>query len=225
MRRIAAVLALALLLGAGCSDDEPSRSGTSSTTRPPAGTSTTVRPGVRADAVWPPQGRTFATPETVTRSFAVDLLGFRDPVIGPFRQGDNRSGEVDIRPRATGPVTMALVRQLGPGDAWSVIGATTEHIELDAPLAGAAITSPLVVRGRAVAFEGTVLVQVRTTSDPEPLGSGFVTGGGDVLRPFEGRIAFRSAAATPGVLVLFTDSAENGEVWEAVAVPVVLTAS
>jgi hypothetical protein len=51
------------------------------------------------------------------------------------------------------------------------------------------------------------------------LGSGFVTGsGGGELGPFEGEVSFtRKPTKARGVLLLSTESAENGQVWEVLA--------
>jgi spore germination protein GerM len=52
-----------------------------------------------------------------------------------------------------------------------------------------------------------------------------VTGGGDQLRPFHGSIPFETAPAAAGAVVFFTESAENGEVWQAAVVRVRLTST
>jgi hypothetical protein len=172
--------------------------------------------------VWPsPGGSTrFDDPVVVAEDFAVELVGFETPTVGEFRQGDSRSGEVVIRPRADGPETTVLVRQMSDGHWW-VIGATTESIELDDPIAGTAIDDPLVLSGRARAFEGTVQVAVFERGDTTPLGEGFVTGsGGEELGPFTDEIRWNNPGGGWGTVVLYTASGENGQVWEAVAVPV-----
>ena len=70
--------------------------------------------------------------------------------------------------------------------------------------------------GRALAFEGTVDVEVREDGADEPLGTGFVTGGGDVMRPFVGEVRLAREPSVPaGAIVLFTRSAEDGAVWSA----------
>ena len=171
----------------------------------------------RSTAVWPVEGSDVSYPDPVAAAtgFATDFVGFQAPVVGAFQQGDARSGEVEVRPRADGPVTTVLVRQLSGEDTWSVLGAVTAGIELTEPAASAVISSPVTVRGSALAFEGTVLVEVREDGRREPLGEGFVTAGGDVMRPFEGTIDFAPPSQEHGALVLFTESAEDGQVWEA----------
>lgn len=216
-------LGVTLLLVAG--DDDPgggpgggtSTSVTTSTTADPG--STTVPPEVdRSTAIWPNAGgeERFTDPVEAAEAFATVFLGFEAPVVGDFQQGDTRSGEVEVRPVADGPVTTIVVRQL-EDDAWYVLAANTADIEITSPSAGAAIQSPVTVAGSALAFEGTVQVEIRQDGEPGPIGEGFVTGGGDVLRPFEGTIGFDPPTERFGALVLFERSGENGQVWRASA--------
>jgi Immunoglobulin-like domain of bacterial spore germination len=152
-------------------------------------------------------------------------VGFTDPLVGEFMQGDARSGEVEVRPMADRPVTTVFVRQLGTDGTWWVLSSATANITADTPGAGDAISSPVVVRGSALAFEGTVTVEVRQDGTRQPLGSGVVTGGGDVARPFSGKIAF-SAPSTPyGAVVSLTRSEADGRVWEAAVLRVSFASS
>lgn len=228
-RRIIPVLLTCslVLLGAACGDDESADTTTSSTiTTSTTTTSTTttttvvVAPG---SAVWPPADGsvTYTDPVEAATGFATDLAGFTDPVVGEFQQGDNRSGEVEVRPRSDGPVTTVLVRQLGSDDTWSVIGAATDNIRPTVPAAGASITSPAQLGGTSTAFEATVQVAVHARSAGDPLGRAFVMGGsmGD-MGPFEGTIEFDAGGAADGSILFFSESMEDGRVWEVAAVPV-----
>lgn len=199
----------------------PSASASPSTSASP--TPTTPPPLDRATVIWPFAGTTYDDPVALTRAFATTYLRFAAPVVGSFRRGDTRSGEVDVRPIRTGPATTVLVRQVGPGDSWYVIGATTPTIEVTSPETGALVGSPLRITGRAVAFEGTVRVEVRQDGEVGALGSGFVTGGGDEMRPFDGTIPFREPTQRYGTVVLYTASGENGQVWVVAALRVRLT--
>lgn len=222
-----------VLLGAACGDDESadtttSSSTTASTTSTTASTTTTttvvVAPG---SAVWPPADGsvTYSDPVQAATGFATELAGFTDPVVGEFQQGDNRSGEVEVRPRSDGPVTTVLVRQLGSEDSWSVIGAATDNIRPTLPAAGATVTSPAQLGGTSTAFEATVQVAVHARSAGEPLGRAFVMGGsmGD-MGPFEGTIDFDAGGAVDGSILFFSESMEDGRVWEVAAVPVAFAA-
>jgi hypothetical protein len=201
---------------------------TSTTTTEVAETTlTTSGPGAISDAeaatvVWPdPQGDLrYDDPLSAVAGFAEDLVGFDEPVYGEFQQGDSRSGEVEVRALVDGPVTTVFARQLSD-DTWWVLGAATADIELDEPTAGQAIDDPLQLSGRARAFEGTVDVAVFERGDVEPLGEGVVTGsGGPDLGPFSGEVRWDNPGGGWGSVVLYTRSAENGQVWQATALPV-----
>jgi hypothetical protein len=187
------------------------------------GPSSTVAPSDATTAVWPfAEGTTrYADPVAAARGFAVDFVSFTDPVVGGFRQGDTRSGEVDVQPRVGGPVATVLVRQLGRDGTWWVLGAATANIVLREPAAGALLSSPVRLRGASSAFEGTVSTQVRQDGAIKPLGSGFVTGGSGIeLGSFDGTLAFSRPTAASGAVVLSTISSETGRVSEVTVVRV-----
>jgi hypothetical protein len=199
----------------------------STTSSRPSTTSTTLPAGEVTDEeaatiVWPAPGggTTYDDPADATEAFATDLVGFTDPIVGDVQQGDSRSGEVEVRSVPDGPVTTVLVREMGDGN-WYVIGATTPDIEVDDPVAGTAIDTPLLVAGRARAFEGTVQVAVYERGSGGQLGSGFVTGSGSgELGPFSGSIDWDNPVGGWGNVVFWTSSAEDGRVLQAVAIPV-----
>lgn len=159
----------------------------------------------------PSTSRRFDDPQAVALAFAKEMVGFRDPVIGEFAQGDSRSGEVDVRAFAQGAPTSVLVRQL-EDDTWFVIGAIVESIRLDNPPGGATISSPQALGGAASAFEGHVVVRLFVDGVAEPVAETFVTGSGDSeLGDFVGELAFDLPdGAEHGVLMLFEPSAEDG---------------
>lgn len=226
---LAAAVIAALVVALVVSGDDEDGTATDPTTETPGttepGTTTTTAPPTTpapapvdtATAVFPDAASAdrFDDPVAAARAFAVDFVGFTDPVVGDFLQGDSRSGEVEVRPRADGPVTTVMVRQLGPDDSWWVLGAATANITVDTPAANAAITAPVTVTGSALAFEGTVGVEVRQDGTRQPIGTGFVTGGGDEKQPFTGQIDFSPPSANDGALVLVTQSAMDGQTLEA----------
>lgn len=178
-------------------------------------------PGQPESAMWPwaVTGTRFDEPTGAAASFATDFLGFTDPVVGEFLAGDARSGEVEIRPRSDGEVTVVFVRQAGDDDSWWVLGSAAEGITVDEPEQGEVVSSPLTVSGTARAFEGTVDVQLRADGNGEPIANSFVTGGaGPELEPFEGSVEFTSPGDIGGALVLRSMSPEDGSVVEASAV-------
>ncbi len=207
---------------------------TSTTTEAPATGSTVaptstvpapaaLTPEQAAQVAWPDPATEsrFTDPMAAATSFAVDLVGFTDPVVGAFQQGDSRSGEIEIRPREDGPVTLVMVRQVASDDSWWVIGAVTENIEVTEPVAQQAIDDPLRLTGRARAYEGTVNVRVFQDGSADPIGTGIVMGRGDgVLGPFDSEIRFDNAGGGWGTVVFSTSSAEDGRIWEATVVRV-----
>lgn len=194
---------------------EPGSSTSTSSATAPADDAT-------ATAVWPRSdtARRFEDPVAAARSFAVDFAGFTDPVLGEFRQGDSRSGEVEVRPQADGPVTTVFVRQLGDDGSWWVLGSATANIEVTEPAALATIGDPVTLKGTANAFEGTVDVDIRADGRDEPLAKGFVTGRMGEMGPFDSTLSFPSPHGGYGAVVFRTLSAEDGSVWEAAVVRV-----
>jgi spore germination protein GerM len=198
--------------------------GTTQKVASPPSTAVTTTPAPAAPetdtstAVWPAASSAtrYATPAAAAKGFATDFLGFVDPVVGTFRAGDSRSGEVPIRPSATGPETTVLVRELGPQGSWWVLGASTANIQVTAPAALDSISSPVAVRGTSTAFEGTVAVEVREDGARHPLGTGYVTGGANgQMGPFDGSLTFSQPAATAGAIVFSTRSSADGTITEA----------
>lgn len=224
---IAACCMTVALLGAACGED-----GTTATTaveQTDTTTSTTTTAGsvegaTSAPGIWPPDGGdvAYSDPVDAATSFATELVGFTDPIVGEYLEGDARSGEVEVRSRDDGPITVVFVRQL-QGDAWSVIGAATADIALESPGTLDTITSPVALAGRATAFEGTVQTAV-TDADGERLGEGFVTGGAlGELQPFDGDLAFEAPSGDHGAVLAYTVSARDGSVEQATATAVRFT--
>src|SRR5664279_4590436 len=216
-RRFAAAATLAALSVAavGCSSNTSTSSSTSTTA--PSTTSTTSPQSSTWTAIWPTAASNirYRTPEAAATGFATDYLHMVDPVVGQFRQGDARSGEMPVQPNATGPETTVLVRELGSDNSWWVLGAGTAAIALTDPTWNASITSPVTLKGTAMAYEGTVQTQVREDDNSKPLGEGYVTGGSTSMGPFSGSLAFTKATTKYGAVVLYMTSAENGAVMEA----------
>jgi cytoskeletal protein RodZ len=196
-----------------------STSTSTTTTTAPTSTPVEVDPSV---PVWPTTAGSlrFDDPVAAAQSFATELVGFADPVVGAFEPdgADGRSGSVVVRPRADGPSTVVLVRRLGD-DTWWVIASSTADITLDRPATGAQVTCPLHLTGSALAFEGTVNVTLRDDAGVT-LRTGTVTGGGDVARPFDGSIDCSTGSGSGtgyGTLILTELSAEDGTPTMAVA--------
>ena len=214
----AAVLALALG-AAACSSGTTSSSTTGASTQPQR---TTEPAPATTSAVWPLAASTtrYSSPEGAATGFARQYLGMPAPVVGSFAQGDSRSGEVPVRSTPTGPITTVLVRQLGTGSSWWVLGCEAQDITLTTPAWDAIVSSPVSLTGSSLAFEGTVQTQVRQDGTAQPLGTGFVTGGSAEKAPFSGALDFTTPSASRGAVVLQAISAKDGSVLEASVVRV-----
>lgn len=188
----------------------------------PAGTAAPPRsPGgadpVEQQAVWPRPSSDvrFNDPVAAARSFARYYALFDDPIVGGFRQGDSRSGEVPVQAFRDGPETTVLVRQ-GDGDHWFVIGSVAPDITVSRPSAGDTLSCPLVTSGTALAFEGTVQVNI-DAYQPDgrrvEVGKGFVTGSGaPPAGPFSGEINCKPPSGGVeryGIVRYWTDDASG----------------
>ena len=128
--------------------------------------------------------------------------------------GTGEGGRPIADPRPTMTVQLQSVGNLdGDRNPWTVVGATSEQIVVDTPKALDRVSSPVPVAGRAHAFEGNVTVEVREDGmlAGQSLGKGFVTGGGDALAPFNGRVTFRSPSKPAGAVVFYELSAADGQ--------------
>jgi len=96
-------LAALALVAASCGDDDSGDATSTSEVPVTNPTTTTIAPAT--GVVWPVEGSvTYDDPvEAVTR-FAVDFVGFADPVVGNFQAADG-TGMVEVRPAPNGPVT------------------------------------------------------------------------------------------------------------------------
>jgi hypothetical protein len=202
---------------------------TTSTTEAPETTTTTTTftPVVDPFAVAfpsPNDSRSFDAPASAARSFATDVLGFTELVLGSATPTGEATAEVVIQDREDGPETRVSVQQMEDG-AWYVVGAATDDIRVATPTPGTSLASPFETTGEALAFEGNVEVLVLAQDDPMPIGQGVVTGSGTPpAGPFEGRIDFTPPPEpVAGVLVYRIHSPEDGRVVRATAVPVRLT--
>jgi hypothetical protein len=187
---------------------------TTPSTTPSTSPSTPVESTTTAVWPWSSSATRYSDPVAAARGFAVELVGFADPVVGEFRQGDARSGEVDVRAKATTTPTTVLVRQIN--GSWWVLGATTTDIQVSAPAAGATISSPVTLQGTSTAFEATVNTRLFADGTPTALATGFVMGGSmGTMGPFADALTFPAPPATAGgggALVFLTLSPEDGRV-------------
>ncbi len=226
MRTLVKALSAAVLmavLAVGCDNDSSTeRRTTTSIKERPATSSTsppsTAVPVVDTDtAIWPFVTRSdrYDDPVKAARSFATEFLGFVDPIVGVFMQGDTRSGEVEVKASSPGPTTTVAVRQLGPDNTWWVIAASSANLQLETPTWNMPIASPVTLAGRSIAFEAVVNVEIRQDGTTKPLASDTVMGGGTEIAPFSKAITFSQPTASRGAIVLKTLSPKDGNIAEA----------
>ncbi len=190
------------------------------------GTTVTAAPAVEQDPtqpfVWPQltSEPRFITPEAAARSFAGFLAGYDDPTFSEFRQGDNRSGEIDVQPTPNGPVTVILLRQIGPEDTWAVIGATSENITINRPTAGANLANPITLTGRTKTPDGNLQYALYAHGQTEPIATGNITRTTDELEAFTVTIDWPDQPTGPGTLRLFTTNPNDGSIQETTIIPV-----
>ncbi len=198
-------------------------------TPPPSGEFAGIWPfasQAEADAYADSDQTLFRNVVDTAREFARRYVGMAGPVVVGPATSAGELVEVRIgvgageggRPVPDRRPTMTVrLRSVGDRDGdrnpWTVVGATSEQILVDTPKALARVSSPVSVGGRAHAFEGTVTVEVREDGmvAGQSLGKGFVTGGGDALRPFSGSVTFRSPAKPGGAVLFYEVSAADGQ--------------
>ncbi len=128
-----------------------------------------AEPAVEAPfAIWSSKNSLADSPEGAARAAVQALIGVT-PVLGDYMAGDSRSGEMIVfSPRETTPVerSLLLLRQLGPDDRWSVIGAISAAMTIDRPEArGVVPAGSVTVSGRGRGFEGLVVVSGHRIGD------------------------------------------------------------
>jgi hypothetical protein len=197
---------------------------TTPTTDPAAGTSSTVPTppdpetvgGIYPDyAEYQRSGTArYGNPVDTALAFAKEYVGMKTPLAGKAVNGAKPgTKKVSIRPNSRASLTTVVeLSPVGEGGPWTVTGSHTDSITLDDPAANDAIGSPTHLAGSALAFEGHVVVEVRDGGQKagKALGRTFVTGGGDIKRPFDGYVSFTKASKAHGGLLLWEDSAEDG---------------
>ena len=169
--------------------------------------------------------RTYRDPVSTARQFAIRYLGMESPASFDFQAGGPGEGEVPMgfgvgegrTPiRNPQPTFTVVLRQLGPQGSsgpWTVVAVASPNIVVAKPGPLDTVTSPVRVTGQAHAFEGTVNVEVREDGmlAGQSLGKGFVTGGGDMLRPFTGDVTFRAPTKPAGAVVFTEISQADGQ--------------
>ena len=220
-RRVAAIVMAVAFAGAcgGSSDSEgadpgeTTSSSSSSNSAPPSSTTTststppasTEAPQFDQPAIWPAADVVFPTPEEAAIDFVTQVLAVPGAV-GEFRQGDTRSGEIDVLFGGEGGGreivrSMLLMRQLGPSNGWFVLAAINPNAEIREPESGSEVSAaPLTVSGVGRGFEGTLIVEAYVAGETEPIDAE-VTQGGALADPEPFSVTLDLTGASPGEVV------------------------
>lgn len=180
-------------------------------------------------AVWPAADVVFDTPEEAAADFMGDYLDERPGgVLGEFRPGDARSGEIDVEYSSdpegvdAGVRSTLLMRQLGPSDGWFVLAAVNELVTITSPESGSTIApGPVTVEGVGQAFEGTIFVSAYPAGDRANLDATFTqTGTGFEPGPYSATLDL--SAAPPGFVAIDVsgDSGLRNDVGPFTVIPV-----
>jgi hypothetical protein len=223
-------LALALVALTGCGSGTDITTTTPTTATP--GTPTPATPDVAQSAIWPSAGVVFDAPEAVAEDFVAQV--FDVPVtLGPFRQGDSRSGEIDVIFTGEGDTDASivrstlLVRQLGPADGWFVLAAVNDNATITAPEAGAEVVpGPVTVEGRARGFEANVVVEAYVVGDASAQLDQQITLGGALEDPEPYTVTLDLAGADAGRVIMLLVRGGTGlatDPGEFSAIPVVIS--
>ena len=175
-----------------------------------AAVSTTATPQLEQPAIWPAADVVFDTPEAAAADFVTAVLRV-PPTLGAFRQGDQRSGEIDVLSPGEGGGGTPLVRgtlalrRLGADDGWFVISAPNDNASIADPEASSEIAAGLqTVSGRARGFEASVVVSAFEAGDADNQFDQVVTmaGSGLTPEPYEVTLDLTGALAGQTVVLL-----------------------
>jgi hypothetical protein len=194
--------------------------------------STTVAPvGLEEPAIWPAADVVFESPEAAAEDFVATVLGV-PPRLGEFRQGDSRSGEIQVFSIGEGDVGppvargLLLLRQLGPDDGWFVLAVANENASITVPLAGERVVAgPITVEGVARGFEANVVVTAFVAGDVTDQFDQQITMGGAAETPEPFRVSVDLTRASPGEVVVLLVAGGSGletDPGDFGAIPVVL---
>lgn len=231
------IAAVALLTSCGA-DDPRSADSTATTTTAEVTTTTaelTTTTGGLAEfaqpAIWPAADVVFETPDEAAADFVAQVLGV-EPVLGEFRQGDSRSGEIEVFSPGEGGAGsrvargLLLLRQLGPENGWFIVAAANDFASITSPESNAMVDAgPLSVEGLARGFEANVVVTAHVAGHAEAVLDQQITQGGAMETAEPYAVTLDLSGAPPGGIVMVlvrggvgleTDPGEFG------AIPVVI---
>lgn len=228
---VALVAGVAVGYALGSNDDDVATDTTTSSTliQPGGGPTTTARPDDKGDATPPddalwPDGDDDA--KAAAGDFIVGVFGDVNHALGPFKEETDEAGTIDAFSTGESGDARILVSTLtmrrNEGE-WFVVGAQSEGIVLDKPARLAAVTSPLTVSGRGRGFEGTIIIELQSRGDDDPvtLERTDAQGGSTAeLEPFTTDISFDAARLDAGTLVVSASTGLENALTEFTALPV-----
>ncbi len=194
-------------------DTAPATTTTTATATKPTPTTSTVvvttaAPQLEQPAIWPAPDVVFDTPEAAAADFVTAVL--RVPAtLGTFRQGDQRSGEIDVLSPGEGAGTTPVVRgtlalrRLGADDGWFVLGAPNDNASITSLDVSSAVAAGLqTVAGRARGFEASVVVSAFEAGNVDNQFDQVVTMAGSGLSPEPYEVSLDLGGALPGQTVV-----------------------
>jgi hypothetical protein len=183
-------------------------------------------------AVWPAPGVVFATPEEAAADFVSTVFGV-EPVLGPYRAGDQRSGEIDVLFAGEGDggepqVNSGLsVRRLPPDDGWFVLFGVAEAVSITSPASGASVDAgPVTVEGVGRGFEGTLVASAFPAGDASSVLDTEIARGGPFARPEPYSVTVDLTGAPsdrPVALLVRGDTGADGDTGEFSVIPITVT--
>jgi hypothetical protein len=189
---------------------------TTTPTTPTTTTTTTTPATLEQPAIWPAADVVFDAPETAAADFVSEVLGV-PPTLGEFRQGDSRSGEIEVLSPGEGdagtPVVRGLLvlRQLGPDHGWFVLAAINDNASITTPESMTEVPAgQLTVEGVARGFEANVVVSAFVAGDAGAELDQVITMGGALETPEPFAITLDLSGASPGDVVALLVSGGAG---------------
>jgi hypothetical protein len=140
-------------------------------------------------------------------------------------------GDEDTGPDSTTTSTSAPTRTAGATPTSAGLDdvcadnpdpATEETTQVDEPVEGDSLSSPITVRGRVAAFEATFRITLYDEDKNQLADITGMSSEGQTLAPFEEQISFSVTEETPACLWVYEASARDGLPINVVQIPVIL---
>jgi hypothetical protein len=121
----------------------------------------------------------------------------------------------DVEPTGTpDPLATVCAENPDPG--------TTDVVQVDEPLEGDSVTSPVAIRGKIAAFEATFRIAIYDADGASIADVTAMSQEGQTLAPFEKDVPFTVKEETPACLWVYEASARNGLPIHVIQIPLIL---